>query len=267
MGMAARGLLCLLDQVLRADEAGSSAQDHLRVGVVRLQQSLKLLLRPVIARQRLPQRLDHPDRVGVRGRQRVQLVSGLLGQLSQPLLQVLLADPAQDGVDQARCAAAGRVGRQVYSRRDRGMGRHPHPQQLVGPQAQHVKDDTVELVQPAIHALSDDGVIPALQAQRPVGQRRRESRVAAVQPRRIQHRRQDQVGEATVLTHLGQRFQTHQPRCVHRARPTAPVGAFRIRLTTLTTRAVVASGVIALAPFASLPAALRSCLGTPTRLT
>ena len=68
------GLAGGLGQRLRRDEAGSGAQGHLGVGVVRGQEHLELLTAAAVGDQGLAQRLDDPLRVRLGAGQSARLI-------------------------------------------------------------------------------------------------------------------------------------------------------------------------------------------------
>ena len=109
------------------------------------------------------------------------VVAGRVGDPLLPLLGRLAADRAQDRVDElgrARCPAA--RGRGPTVSETAACGGHPHAEQLVRAEPQHVERRAGRCWSTATAGgQRDDRVVPALQPQRAVGELGGERRVAA----------------------------------------------------------------------------------------
>ena len=138
-----------LDELGHGGQAGSGDERHLRGGVVGGHQGGQLGVdrvcrRGAVTEQGSPQGLDDP--LGVRlldGQPRGQLATG--HDLGQPGIQVALADPAHDRVDEPGSARAVDLASQRHRLVDRGMGGHAHPQELVRAEPQRVQDVGIDL--------------------------------------------------------------------------------------------------------------------------
>ena len=97
----------------------------------------------------------------------------------QPGVQVSGRHPAQDGVDVAGDARADHLLGQVDRGGHGGVGPDPGGEELVRAEPEDLADRRVELVQRAVAAGREHGVVGALAAQRAVGELGREGGVAA----------------------------------------------------------------------------------------
>lgn len=124
------------------------------------------------------------------------------GDLGDPRVQVLRADPAQHRVDELRPPVADLRPGQLHGGRDGGVAGDPGGQQLVRAEREHVQDRRVHLAQRPVDAGGDDRVVGALQAQRAVDEFGGERGVAPVHALLLglpQQRGQDQVGVGVPL--------------------------------------------------------------------
>ena len=110
----------------------------------------------------------------------------------------MLGDLAQHGVGEAGRPPADPVADQVDGGADRGVGGHPHREQLVGAEPQRVEHLRLDLGQRPVDAGGQDRVVGALPAQRAGGELGGERRVAAGEAVLAQHRGQHQVGVGVV---------------------------------------------------------------------
>ena len=147
--------------------------------------------------ERLGQRVDDPARVGVGdGEVAVQVGVTVGRDLSRPRRGVMPAHLAQDGVDQSGRAAADAGAHEVDARRDRGMVGHPHREQLVDAQAQHVAYLGLELG--LGEAGVDDRVVEALHRMAPDASSVAKRGVASLEPVLARDLGQDEVGVGVV---------------------------------------------------------------------
>ena len=175
-------------QLLGGDLAGPGEQVHRRAGVVGGERGVELLLRACA--QGVGEGLGDPARVRVGERRVADRVLLRVGrELLHPGRLVVLADPAQHGVDEAGGAGARVHPDELDGRVDRGVRRHPGAQQLVGAQAQGVEQRRLDAVQRAVGAGVDHGVEQALGPQRAVAQLGGQRGVAVAQPVPPQDRR------------------------------------------------------------------------------
>jgi hypothetical protein len=177
--------------------------------------------------------LCDPPRMGVRHREVAHrvVVSGRRYRL-YPALFVLLADPAQYRVDEASRSTATTGSDQVHGGGDRGVWRHPGPQQLVAAQPQRVQQLAIDLREWAVRAGLQHRIQQTLRAACSVAQFGGQRGVAAVDPALPQQAGQHQIGVRVTLAHRSQSVQRRLPRpVIHRwpGRPGAPPGGPRTR--------------------------------------
>ena len=103
------------------------------------------------------------------------------GENVEPRRLVLLAHAAQHGVDEAGPSGAEHLTRQRHARVDGGVGVDPHPEKLMGAEAQDVEDVRVDLRQLAPGAAGDDRVVTPPQSGSAIDEFGDEGGVAPVQ--------------------------------------------------------------------------------------
>ena len=160
--------------------------------------------RPAVAEQGGAQGAHDPLRVAVPHREGGD--SPALGHHDvAPLLERPLADPPHHGVDEAARAGPGDDLGQAHGLVGGGVGGHPHPEQLVRPEPQHVEHLRVDPVGRAAGRLGDDGVVEALPPDGAEAQLGGEGRVAPLEAVATQDGGHLEVGVGPVVDRAQQR--------------------------------------------------------------
>ena len=144
-----------------------------------------------------PQGLDDPLRVGLLDGELRGEVAGR-DDLGEPGLEVALAHPAHDGVDEPGRPGAVHLAREAHRLVDGRVGRDAHPEELVGAEPQRVEDVRVDLVQGPPRGDTDDRVVEAVHPHRAVDELGRERGVTTLDAAVAQHPRELEVGVGTV---------------------------------------------------------------------
>ena len=181
-------------QLVGRGAAGARDQDHSWGFVVGGEQGVELVLADGPG-----QLLHDPAGMAVRHRGESDRVAGRVGRdAAYPPGEVVLGDPAEDGVAEAGRPLPDPGPDQVDGGADRGVRGHPHREQLVGAQPQRVQHLGLDLRQRPVHARGEDGVVRAPTTEGAGDQLGGEGGVAAGQLVLPEDRGQHQVGVGVV---------------------------------------------------------------------